>query len=302
MRTIGAAIPLAIALLGVSNIGPGTEVTGTRMRLASNAKTTDIVAAASLNDDELTWLSEQNPFGIPQIQTPGNRTLVVREGYSMAHDNVDLVANWVAFHLTKKYAEGSEKRPSSSYFKPDPLLPVGHRAELADYKGWKNIYDRGHQCASGDSKGRGTRVIRESFYLSNMTPQNSKLNQQKWKVLEGKIQHLAETRGELWVTTGPAWVDEDGDGLVEYSVIGKDEVAVPTHYYKIVLARAEDGSGDLEAMAFLIPNEPMEGSYSDYLRSIDEIEELTGIDFFEKLPDAQEDELEAGTVEEVWTE
>ena len=66
----------------------------------------------------------------------------------------------------------------AALFKPDPLLPSDRRAQLDDYKGFKDIFDRGHQVASGDSKGRGKAVIRESFFfLSNMTPQSAKIKQ-----------------------------------------------------------------------------------------------------------------------------
>ena len=59
--------------------------------------------------------------------------------------------------------EGKEKRPGSIAFKPVPKLPVGRRAELTDYKGWNGVYDRGHQCASADSKGRGKTVEFENY-------------------------------------------------------------------------------------------------------------------------------------------
>ena len=205
----------------------------------------------------------------------------MREGYSLSHNNHDLIADWVSCHLTRDFANGPETRPGSSAFKPDPLLSSGQRAELADYKGFQFVYDRGHQCASGDSKGRGTAVIRESFFLSNMTPQDSKLNQHKWRLLEARIQDLARDRGELWVITGPVFIDGDGDGFIEYFTIGTNEVAVPTHYFKIVYAEKHGQPDELDAMAFLIPNEPMQQPFGHYLVSIDHIEELTEYDFLE---------------------
>jgi len=300
MRSIGAAIPLAIALLGAGVMPDhGGTAQVVRMRLAADASMSK-VADTALDVDELRWLEEHNPYGMPQFETAGSRTLIVREGYTLAHDNVDRIADWVTYHLTDDYVRGTEKRPGTSAFKPDPLLQKGFRAEKADYKGWNGVYDRGHQCASADSRGRGARVIKESFYLSNMTPQAAKLNRNGWRLLEARIQELAKERGELWVMTGPAFVDDDGDGIVEYSVIGEDQVAVPTHYYKIVLARKTDGTGELEAMAFLIPNREMEEDAADYLVSVDEVEELTGIDFLRALPDSVEDKLEASTAGAVW--
>jgi endonuclease G len=293
-----AAIPLAIALLGTGTLPLSTSEGGnTRVRIAASAPQSATVAG--LTDDQERWLEEHNPFGIPETANAGNRTLVVRQGYSLAHNNVDLIADWVSFHLTNDFVKGTEKRPGTNWFKPDPLLPAGRRAELSDYEGQAG-FDRGHQCASGDSKGRGVQVIRDSFLLSNMTPQSSQLNQQRWRLLEAKIQELAATRGELWVITGPAFVDDDGDGMVEYDVIGDNEVAVPTHYFKIVVAESRTEEGVYEAMAFLFPNKKADEGFDEFLVSIRGIEELTGFDFIKGMDDEQEIALETAVAASVW--
>lgn len=296
---IAAAIPFVIALAG-ANVPSIDDVSReVRIRSAVTASSVD-TEAERLTEEQQKWFDEHNRFGMPRTKYPGNRTVIVRQGYTLVHNNVDLIADWVTFHLTKAHVEGEEKRPGTSAFKPDPTLPRSKRAELSDYKGWKGVYDRGHQVASADSKGRGKRVIRESFFLSNMTPQDSKLNQHKWRLLEEKIQKLAAQRGELWVTTGPVFVDDDNDGLVEYFVIGENQVAVPTHYFKIVVSNVPNDSGKFEAMAFLIPNEPMKDEFEDYLVSIDEIERLTGFDFLWRIEDSVEETLESMVADKVW--
>jgi len=294
MRNTVAAIPLAAALLGAVGLPSGDGGTSRRFRAAVGA-----TSVAALTDEQQSWLDEHNPFGIPRTDEPGNRTLLVREGHTLAHNNVDLIADWVSFHLTREYVEGTETRPGTSWFKPDPALPAGRRAEREDYQGWQNIYDRGHQAASADQKGRGNRVIRESFLLSNMTPQASRLNQQSWRLFEAQIQDVAEEDGEVWVVTGPLFLDDDGDGIVEYSVIGPDQVAVPTHYYKIVLRELQDGTWD--AMAVIVANEEQPTDYDDFLVSIDEVEALSGWDFFPEMEDQVEDPLEAAIAVQTWT-
>jgi endonuclease G len=297
-NTTAAAIPLIVALAGSTMLPMGDDGTGRRARVAQNARVLQF-NLDSLDDDQQSWVAEHNPFGLPQTDHPGSWMLVVREGYTLAHNNVDLIADWVSFRLTREYASGTEKRPGSSAFKPDPLLLAGRRAELSDYKGWKGVYDRGHQCAAGDSKGRGRRVIRDSFFLSNMTPQASRLNQTRWRLLEQRIQNLAKARGELWLITGPVFVDEDRDGIVEYSVLGENQVAVPTHYFKIVVSYVPGDDKKLEAMAFLIPNEAID-DFGEFLVSIDEIEELTGFNFLMKLEDDVEKDLEDDAASQVW--
>ena len=293
-----AAIPLVIALAGGATFPTGSDDANRRFRVAPAALSQPL--EASLNDVQQSWLEEHNPFGRPKETIPGNWTIIVRQGYTLAHNNLDLIADWVTFRLTREYVEGTEKRPGSSAFKPDPLLPKGRRAELSDYKGLTNVYDRGHQAANADSKGRGRRVIRDSFFLSNMTPQDSQLNRIRWRLLEERIQNLAKDRGEIWVMTGPVFMDDDNDGIIEYFVVGENQVAVPTHYYKIVVTERQgaDAEGH-ESMAFLIPNVKMEGVYEDYLVSIDEIETLTGFDFLEGMEDEAETALEVDAAAEL---
>jgi endonuclease G len=295
-----AAVPLLIALAGAATLPRPEGGDIVRVRLARTASTPEL-QVDSLTEQQLAWLAEHNPFGLPKTGRPASWTLIVRQGYTLAHNNIDLIADWVSFRLTRDHVLGKEQRPGTSAFQPDPLLPPPRRAELADYKGWSGVYDRGHQCASADSKGRGNQVIRESFLLSNMTPQSSPLNQIRWRLLEERIQRLAQARGELWVITGPLFVDEDGDGIVEYFAIGARQVAVPTHYYKIVVVRKPAGD-ELEAFAFLFPNRKVEDAFERLLTSVDEIERLSGLDFLEELPDPQEDALESAIPAALWPE
>ena len=83
-------------------------------------------------------------------------------------------------------------------------------------------------------------------------------------------------------------------------MIGENGVAVPTRYFKFVVSKYSDNSGTLEAIAFLVPNEPMKGDFRDYLVSIDEIERLPGYEFLPFIEDSQEEALEAVVAEEVW--
>src|SRR5687768_13675551 len=101
-RQAAAAIPLVIALAGTAGLphrDPGQEVRVRAATTANRVSTSDL----SLTDDQEAWLEEHNPWDIPQASHPGNWTVVVREGYTLAHNNVDLIADWVSFHLTKDY-------------------------------------------------------------------------------------------------------------------------------------------------------------------------------------------------------
>lgn len=292
-----AAVPLLIALAATAPL-PRSSPESVRVRLARTQSPPQLSLEA-LSDEQRGWLAEHNPFGLPAANLPASWTLVVRRGYTLAHNNVDLIADWVSYHLTRDYVLGREPRPGSSAFRPDPLLAPNRRAELADYAGWNGVYDRGHQCAAADSKGRGAEVVLESFYLSNMTPQDSSLNRTKWRLLEEKVQKLALARGELWVITGPLFVDEDRDGVVEFFAIGPHHVSVPTHYFKVVVAH-RPAAQELEAFAFLVPNRATSEDFERLLTSVDEIERLSGLDLLPALPDPQEEALESAVPAALW--
>jgi DNA/RNA endonuclease G (NUC1) len=164
-------------------------------------------------------------FGAPRHAPGRNVTTLVRTTYVAEHNNDDKIADWVMF-MTKEWVTGPEKRPDPDPFKPDPDLPAGSRSELNDYR--NPGYDRGHQCASADSKGRGKDPMVETFYLSNMTPQLGTLNRYGWADLEKRFRESARKRGTIWVVTGPAFIDDDGDGEVLLALQRTPAFAAPT--------------------------------------------------------------------------
>lgn len=289
------AAPVLIALVA-GGVFEARDVKRLRV-LDARPAATYVAETATLTDEQQQWLDEHNPFDIPTTSTPGHRTLISREGYSLAHNNIDLVADWVAFHMTRQYVGGSETRPDKSFVQ-DRALSANRRASNADYDYWGQTYDRGHQVAAADLKGRSRSIVNESFILSNATPQSSRLNQRGWRLLEAEIQDIARDRGELWVITGPVFVDGDGDGIVQHYVLGKNRVSVPTHYFKIVVSERRNGEEGFETMAFLVENTAMDGEFEEYLVSIDSVETLTGYDFLASIPG--EDSLEAEVADSVW--
>jgi endonuclease G len=295
MHKAAAALPVSIALLG-GLLAPAHESHAIESPTAIRAAISAAQNVPALTDAEQAWDKENNPFGEPAYTVQRPHRVLVRRGYTLSHSPIDKISDWVAYHLTKQYAQGTEPRPGDEAFQPDPKLPEGQRAERADYRG--SGFDRGHQCPNADARGRGKKVVAESFLLSNMTPQEPKLNQVKWAELEDKIRGWAVEFGEVYVVTGPVFLDEAGEGIVKHRVIGKNRVAVPTHYYKIVLRRS--AAGKLDALAFLIANKKMTGTFESHLTSIDEIERITGLDFFRELPDQVEDPLEADVAEVLW--
>jgi endonuclease G len=194
-------------------------------------------------------------------------------GYSEAHEQ----AAWVFYELTRQEALGGYERTNN--FKADPEVVTGS-ASLADYKG--SGYDRGHLAPAGDMAFSPI-AMQESFYMSNMSPQDPSFNRGIWKQCEALVRAWAQEDGEVYVVTGPVLTS----GLPS---IGVNKVSVPEYYYKVVL---DWDSNEVRAIGFLLPNAKGSQALNAYAVSIDEVERVTGLDFFPGLPDKVENLVEA---------
>jgi endonuclease G, mitochondrial len=217
----------------------------------------------------------------------------VRQGYVTAQDGRLKIPLWVQYEISPEELNGPIARTDD--FQPDTSIPYGYRAELEDYN--TSGFDRGHMAPAEDMN-RSQRTMAESFLLTNMAPQvGVGFNQQLWKDLETAIRGWVAQRGRLTIITGPIFAIDAGK--VSYAVIGADHVAVPTHFYKIVVDA--NSSGHLDALAFVIPNKNLSGHhYKEYLASIDEIEAATGLDFLSALDPDVQNQLESKKAQNIW--
>lgn len=193
--------------------------------------------------------------------------------YSEHHEQ----AIWVCYLLTRnQLAEPVCKR--SNYFKTDPNV-YSKSSALSDY--YKSGYDRGHLAPAADMLWSEV-AMKESFYMSNMSPQNPQFNRGAWKKLEGRIRKVAVLEDSLIIITGPILHDS-------LSTIGENEVSIPEQYYKIVI---DISAPHLGAVAFLMPNRNTKLSLDKFVLSVDSLEVLVGMDFMTSLPDDLEEQLE----------
>jgi endonuclease G len=204
-----------------------------------------------------------SPWGAPDWKSADlTLTLLCRPGYVAIHDDRKLVPEFVAWVLTADKALGC--LPRKDAFAPDPDLPAGQRAELADYKGQAG-YDRGHFAPNSDFEWDAD-VQRQSFYLSNMSPQASHLNQWQWENLEAATRAWALSRQTLIVLDGPIWAKSP-------RTIGNDHVAIPKAYWKVIV-----DPGSNEVQAFVMNNEPTpKQDLAPFMVTVAEIENATGI-------------------------
>lgn len=224
---------------------------------------------------------------IPRVQTARKEQIIRHEGYTVSYNSDYRIANWVAYELTAKEAK-SKKAERSNKFVPDPKVK-GASATNEDYT--RTGYDRGHLAPAGDMKW-SAKAMRESFYLSNISPQKPGLNRGIWKELEEQARLWARENGSVLVVTGPVITPQ-------MKRLGKNRVGVPLSFYKVV---ATVTGGRMEAVGFLLENR-------DYgktpLRSlvvpVDSVEKVTGIDFFHTLPDTTQRRMEARVTKGAWS-
>jgi len=200
--------------------------------------------------------------------------------YTLSYNENYEQANWVYYSLTDSMILNSGQERSNN-FKMDKSV-VSISAKSSDYT--NSGYDRGHLCPAGDM-GFSEVAMQESFLMSNISPQVPDFNRGIWKKLESTVRDWAKKERQLYVVTGPVFRDHKG-------LIGKEEVLVPGHYFKIIY----DPTDKQKMIAFVLPNEKSDRPLTDFAVTVDKAEQLTGFDFFSQLPDDLENKLE-GTVQ-----
>lgn len=241
---------------------------------------------------ELPWTSPACDSSLLNVKSKNTPEIILkRKTYICSFNHQTRCANWSAWYLEKEHADGPYKRKDlqikSSYLEDERTIKG--RQRLSD---WRNTpgYDHGHLCPSGDNK-YDLEAMRQTFYLSNMCVQNSALNQGPWEHLESTCRQWAKSNGGIYIITGPVY---------SHSKIKRTHsgIAIPDKFFKVVLCM----EGTPKAIGFIYDNTtPKKGDKTEqHVCTIDEIERLTGFDFFASLPDEQEAQLEATSNFSCW--
>ena len=233
--------------------------------------------------DRVDYAAEE--FYLP-TGTKGER--IDYQGFSLSYDEDWEQAEWVAYILERKNLQQEwTERPRD--FRSDPNVST-RSASDNDYRG--SGYDRGHLAPFADFAWNAEQA-KETFYLSNISPQARQFNQGVWRELEELTRDWANRFQRLYVVTGPV-MTEDPKGT-----IGREtRVAIPAAYYKVLLDLDDP---ERKGIGFVIPNEISFDPLPKYALSIDEVEAITGIDFFSELmPKDEEKQLEATGNPDLW--
>ena len=204
--------------------------------------------------------------------------IIEHTGYILSYNEEAEQPSYVSYELTREEVYGALDRADN--FREDKSVKSGS-ATLSDYKG--SGYDRGHLAPAADFKW-SEEAMSDTFYLSNMSPQVPAFNRGIWGDLEAIVRQIAVDNEKIYVVTGPVLTDGP------YKTIGKNKVAVPNQYYKVILDYTDP---DIKAIGFVLPNSDKTEKIESYVMSVDDVEEITGLDFFYQLPDDEEEVIES---------
>lgn len=213
------------------------------------------------------------------------------DGFILGYSDLRGNPLWVEYALTPlPENEPSLKRPNRFETDWRSINRVSHDS----YQ--QSGYDRGHMAPNyAISRLYGKQGQADSFLMTNISPQKSKLNQRVWQRLEEiEIQHFAKRFGKVWVITGPVF-----NGTIE-RLKSDWTVEIPDAFYKIYIAKPNPNAHPI-ALGFVIPQtvkgkEPL----MQFVTSVDHIEAQTGLDFFPELDDKVEDAVEAKVDPSIW--
>lgn len=240
-------------------------------RQAEHAQRTELTATDSL------IITRTNP-GLPE-------QLLDYEGMTVSFNPAMHQPNWVAWELTADETRG--ETPRYNKFAADPDVEASADPWDYNYSG----YDRGHMAPAGDMKWSDD-AMRHTFFMTNICPQSKALNTGAWKSLEEKCRTWARADSSIIIICGPVLTDT----ITEF--IGDSRVAVPQRFFKVILS---PNARPMRAIGFIMNNGRVEGGMQRAAVSIDEVEAVTGHDFFAALPDSIENEVESKCDFHLWS-
>ncbi len=227
---------------------------------------------------ELPATDDPDLYFITHDMVRSGRTV---RNYSYYYSPDDRIAVWVAYPLNKGLVGGSSIRVDE--WVADPKIPTRYQ-QIIEY-GYKGGYERGHQIPSADRQQRDDNA--QTFYFTNSTPQLGSLNGVAWASLEGKVRDWSYSVDTLYVVTG---ADIHGSTKTAYDNNG-NAVTVPVGYFKALLAKgikdpSANKTGGYAGIAFYFEHRSYSSSsVMAQAMTIDELEEMTGYDFFVNLPE-----------------
>jgi endonuclease G len=240
-----------------------------------------------------------NPSGAIASLNEPNNYLMEKPEFALSYNRDRGIPNWVSWHLENAWV-GTLTRADT--FRPDPAVPSDwYRVQPTDYLA--SGFDRGHMTPNADrDKETSAPINQATFLMTNIVPQAPDNNQGPWAAMENDLRGLL-AGNEIYIVSGGAGTGGVGsnNGTVVNTLAG-GRIWVPAYTWKVALVIPK-GDNDVarvtasaRTIAVIMPNVQgiRNNAWTNYLKSVDEVEALTGYDFFSEVPDAIENSIEAG--------
>ena len=237
-------------------------------------------------------------FGEPEDATPADELIIRRNQLITSFNPGKGTPNWVAYEIDASHFGPQDRCDCFTY---DPELPAGGKYTTADYTGAGAFHgygiDRGHLARSFD-RTAGSLDNAFTYYFSNIIPQAADNNQGPWAQFENYLGNLAQSGAkEVYVIAGP----QGSKGTVK----NEGKIVIPENTWKVAVIMPKDQGiehvdsyDDVEVVAVIMPNEAgiRNVSWQTYVRTVDQVEALTGYDLLALLRDDIEIAVESNTV------
>ncbi|KAK3322270.1 DNA/RNA non-specific endonuclease [Apodospora peruviana] len=290
IETEAATTTITTATTTTSTAKPPVPIPASQIFAPTPPTTATTTATTNSTALATTTGAPVDPAGLFEYGFPGPvADIAARSALISSFDRRLRNPHWVAEHITPSSLAIRDGDRKNSAFLEDTAVPEKFRAKLKDY--FRSGYDRGHQVPAADAKWNQT-AMDETFYLTNMCPQvGDGFNRDYWAHFEDFCRRLTQTYPSVRIVTGPLYLPKrdpvDNKWYVKYEVIGSPpNVAVPTHFFKVIFA--EDGTvgGKVALGAFVLPNAPIpnEKPLTDFEVPVEAVERASGLEFATKLP------------------
>ena len=289
LQTASFAVNSATAVrLSIRKVGGGAN----RINIDNVAVSPISVPTATLGE-HLTMGNPSN--AVVDVNQPLNY-LLDKPQYAVSYNRDKGRPNWVSWHLDPTWLGST---PRQDDFRADTSLPAGwYQVQATDYSG--SGFDRGHHCPSAD---RTDTVASNSstFLMTNMMPQSPDNNQGPWAAFETYCRSLVSAGNELYIVMGGSGSGGTGSNGGTTTTIAGGHVAVPSQTWKVVVVLAQ-GTNDVSrvttstrTIAVIMPNTQgiRSNTWQSYRVSVDQVESLTGYDFFSAVPASVQSVIEA---------
>lgn len=234
-------------------------------------------------------------FGNPSnAQFGSTNYFLTKDDYTASYNNSRGTANWVSWHLSSAWTGNT---PRCNCFRQDTSLPSSFfRATTSDYT--NSGFDRGHLCPSADRNG-SSEDNANTYFMTNIAPQSPDNNQRSWASFENYLRSLTQQGFEIHIVTGVSGMGGTGrNGFA--NTIDNGNITVPDSFWKVALI-LPNGSNDISRVttstriiSINVPNnQNISTDWRQFTTSVNAIENITGYDLFENIPNNIESVIEA---------